>query len=222
MAKKKAAEKPAAETIESFKGFDINMQCRGFQYEIGKSYKHDGDVVACKSGFHACEYPIDMFGYYPPAGNRFARVTQSGELDRNNDGDSKVASSELSVRVEIGIAEIVKAAIDYTFKRAKPVDPYSPESATGESGAASATGARGAASATGWSGAASATGAHSVALATGIYSRALAGETGAIVLVNRDDNGAIRHIRASKVGENGIEPNVWYTLNDAGEFEAVK
>ena len=230
MAKKKAAEKPAAETIESFKGFDGNMQCRGFQYAIGESYKHDGYVVACGSGFHACEYPLDVFGYYPPAGNRFARVVQSGQTAREAIGDSKIASSEITIKAEISIADLIKAAIDYTFKRAKPVDPDSPASATGYSGAASATGDRGAASATGYrgaasatgySGAASATGSHSVAIATGFYGKAMAAETGAIVLVNRDEEGAIRHIRASKVGENGIAPNVWYTLGDNGEFQVV-
>ena len=257
MAKKKAAKKPAAETIESFKGFDGNMQCRGFQYAIGESYKHDGDVVACGSGFHACEYPLDVFGYYPPAGNRFARVVQSGQTAREAIGDSKIASSEITIKAEISIADLIKAAIDYTFKRAKPVDPDSPASATGgsgaasatgdrgaasatgdrgaasatgysgaasatgDSGAASATGYRGAASATGYSGAASATGSHSVAIATGFYGKAMAAETGAIVLVNRDEEGAIRHIRASKVGENGIAPNVWYTLGDNGEFQVV-
>ena len=133
MAKKKAAEKPAAETIESFKGFDGNMQCRGFQYAIGESYKHDGDVVACGSGFHACEYPLDVFTYYPPAGNRFARVVQSGQTAREANGDSKIASSEITIKAEISIADLIKAAIDYTFKRAKPVDPDSPASATGGS-----------------------------------------------------------------------------------------
>ena len=214
MAKKKsAAATPAPEVIESFKGFDSNLRCRYFQYEIGKTYRHDGEIKACGSGFHACEYPLDVFRYYPPADSRFARTTQTGQTDREQDSDSKVASSEITIKAEISIADLIKAAIEYTFKRAKPVDPASP---------ASATGVRGAASATGDSGAASATGDHSVAIATGFYGRAMAGPSGAIVLVNRDDNGAIRHIRASNVGENGIEPNVWYTLNDAGEFEAVK
>ena len=268
MAKKKsAAATPAPEVIESFKGFDSNLRCRYFQYEIGKTYRHDGEIKACGSGFHACEYPLDVFRYYPPADSRFARTTQTGQTDREQDSDSKVASSEITIKAEISIADLIKAAIEYTFKRAKPVDPASPASATGVRGAASATGdsgaasatgdsgaasatgdsgaasatgyrgaasatgvrgaasatgVRGAASATGDSGAASATGDHSVAIATGFYGRAMAGPSGAIVLVNRDDNGAIRHIRASNVGENGIEPNVWYTLNDAGEFEAVK
>jgi hypothetical protein len=95
-------------------------------------------------------------------------------------------------------------------------------SATGNSGAASATGYSGAASATGDSGAASATGLHSAALGAGYGSRAMAGETGAICLVCRNDNGEIVAIRASKVGENGVNPLTWYSLSEAGEFVEVE
>ena len=95
-------------------------------------------------------------------------------------------------------------------------------SATGYRGAASATGIRGAASATGYSGAASATGKHSVAIGAGHVSRAMAGETGAICLVSRNENDEIVAIRASKVGENGVKPNVWYSLSPAGEFVEVE
>ncbi len=95
-------------------------------------------------------------------------------------------------------------------------------SATGYRGAASATGDRGAASATGYSGAASATGRHCVALGSGGNSRAMATDGNALCLVNRADDGSIRHIRAAKCGDAGIEAGVWYRLNDAGEFERCK
>jgi hypothetical protein len=232
------------EAITSFKGFDENWKCRGFQYKLGETFTHDGDVQACESGFHACEYPLDVFNYYPPAGNRFAVVEQSGQLSRHSD-DTKVASKTLTVKAEISLPGLIKAAIEYTVKRCAPIDPESPAysdkdrgaasatgtrgaaSATGDSGAASATGTRGAASATGYSGAASATGTrgaasatgkHSVAMACGYDGRAMAGETGAIVLAYRDDDYNLLHIRASKVGENGIKAGVWYRLGAAGEF----
>jgi hypothetical protein len=168
MAKKKAEK---AETVlVTFKGFNAQMQCTGggepFQYAVGKTYEHKGRVAACEGGFHACEYPLDVLSYYPPAGSRFAIVEQSGDLSRH-DGDTKVASSRIHVKAEIDFAGLIKAAVDWTFSRAKPIDPASPAQSDDECGHASATGYRGAASATGYSGAASATGDSGAASATG-------------------------------------------------------
>ena len=187
------------EEITAYKGFDANLQCRGFQYEIGKEYEHDGAVEACASGFHACEYPLDVFGYYPPAGSRFAFVKQSGALSRHG-GDSKIASQKISISAELTLPGIIKAAIEYTVSRCCPVDPESPASSTGYRGAASSTGK------------------HSVAMSSGYAGKAMAGESGAIVLVHRNNDGEITSIRASKVGDNGVKPGVWYSLDENGEF----
>ena len=235
---------PAEEAVISYKGFDNAWKCRDFQYKVGKTFTHDGSVNACESGFHACEYPLDVFEYYPPAGSRFAVVKQYGELSRH-DVDSKVASKSISIMAAISISGLVESAIEYTSRRCKPIDPESPASATGDHGAASATGYKGAASATGHKGAASATGYMGAASATGDQGAALAtGDHGAasatgkasvaaatglngsakgasgcaIVLVRRDVDGTIIHIRASKVGENGVKPGVWYSLDENGEF----
>ncbi len=258
------ADKP--QSIKAYKGFNPDMTCRGYQFEVGKTYTHDGVVAACKSGFHSCEYPLDVFNYYTPASSVFAEVDAAGTIARHNQ-DSKIASSVLTIKASIDLPGIIKAAIEYTFSRCKPVDPKSPASATGDQGAASATGyqgaasatayqgaasatgdhgaasatgyqgaasatgtrgaasatgTRGAASATGTRGAASATGEHSVAIGCGYEASAMAAATGAIVLVHRNDDGEIIHIRASKVGENGIKAGVFYTLNEAGEFVEVK
>lgn len=206
--KKIEAESVEAEPIISYKGFAADWKCRDFQYEIGKYYEHKGDVEACSSGFHACEYPLDVFAYYPPLSSSFAIVEQSGKIAKHS-GDSKIASSQIKIKAAINLAGIINAAIEYTFARAKPIDPASP---------ASATGWRGAASATGWSGAASATGLHSVAMASGANGKACGVIGTAIVLVNRASDGSILHIRASKIGENGLKADIWYSLDDAGEF----
>ena len=210
--KKQTKKEQAAEIITTYKGFDQNMQCRGYQFEIGKTYEHDGEAKACAGGFHACEYPLDVFSYYPPAGSRFAMVEQSGCLSRHGN-DSKVASRKITIKAELSIAGLVKAAIEYTTSRCLPVDPDSPASSTGyqgaasstgdlgaasstgdqgaasstgDLGAASSTGDRGAASSTGYQGAASSTGRYSVAMACGLEGRAMASEGSAIVLCYRE------------------------------------
>ena len=153
----------------NYKGMDKDMKCRGFLYEVGKEYETD-KAVACECGFHACEYPLDVFNYYPPAGSRFFEVEQSGELSKNDD-DSKVASTKIKIGAELNIAGLVKAAVEYTKERCTQREG---ERATGDQGAASAAGTRGAASATGYQGAASATGDQGAASATGYQGAASA------------------------------------------------
>ena len=155
--------------IKSYKGFNKDMKCRGFQYEEGKDYETD-KAEACETGFHACEYPLDCFGYYAPASSEFHVVEQSGELSRNG-GDSKVASTKIHIGAKISIAGMVKAAIEFTMSRIKPEaksdENYGASSATGNYGASSATGDYGASSATGYKGASSATGDYGASSATG-------------------------------------------------------
>ena len=126
--------------ITSYKGFDSEWKCRGFQYEVGATYEHSGEVTVCESGFHACEYPLDVFCYYPPSTSKFAIVEQGGETHKKQDGDSKIASRSISIKAEIGISALVKAAVEFTKSKCRPIDPLSPASATGYYGAASATG----------------------------------------------------------------------------------
>ncbi|WP_431193942.1 DUF7666 domain-containing protein, partial [Comamonas trifloxystrobinivorans] len=147
----------ADQPIITYKGFDKDLKCRNFQYEIGGTYENEKGAAACKYVFHACEHPLNVFEYYVPAGNRFAVVEQSGAISRH-DSDTKVASSKITIKAEIGIPGLVKAAVEYVTSRCKPIDPDSPASSTGNYGAASSTGNYGAASSTGNRGAASSTG----------------------------------------------------------------
>ena len=204
----------------NYKGMDKDMKCRGFQYEVGKEYETD-KAVACECGFHACEYPLDVFNYYPPAGSRFFEVEQSGELSKN-DGDSKVASTKIKIGAELNIAGLVKAAVEYTKERCTQGEG---ERATGFKGASSATGDYGASSATGDYGASSATGKASVAMASGVGGRAMGAFGCAICLVERGEwdgeTYPIVSVRAAIVDGETIQPGVWYTLK-GGEFVEVE
>lgn len=207
--KKKAASE---EVVTAYKGFKQDLTCRGYQFEIGGTYKHEGEVEACASGFHSCEYPLDVFGYYAPGESRFAIVKASGQLSRHDD-DSKIASATLVVEAEINMPTMISRAIDWIMSK---VDKSVEQTVVGET--ASNTGNRSAASNTGYQSAAEVSGKESVAASLGIEGRARASAGSAIVLCHRDDEGRLIHIRASKVGENGVEPDTWYQLNAEGEF----
>ena len=104
--------------LKTYKGFDKNLKCRDFQYEIGKEFETDG-AKCCQYGFHACEYPLDCFGYYSPAESRFCEVEQSGVIDKdNNSNDSKIASSKIKIGAELDIAGIIKASINFIKEKA--------------------------------------------------------------------------------------------------------
>jgi len=226
---------PAQPAILAIKGFGPDWTCRGFQFEIGKTYRHEGKVAACESGFHSIEgHPLEVFDYYAPGLSRYAEVEASGEIARHN-GDSKIASAQITIKAELHIPEIVARAVKWVFDRALPTEG---SSATGDQGAASATGVRGAASATGYQGAASATGYQGAASATGDQGAASAtGERGAamacgyagrvsgadgnaLFLTERDDDGNIIAVWAGIVGRDGIKAGVWYALKDGKPTEA--
>ena len=295
--------------IIAYKGFDKNLKCRDYQYEIGKTFEHKGKVEACESGFHACEYPLDVFSYYPPSSSRFAIVKMHGETSKDSD-DTKIASAKITIETEIKLPEMINRAVDWIKNKvnwgddkasntgnrsaatntgnrsaatntgnrsaatntgdwsaatntgnrsaATNTGDWSAATNTGNRSAATNTGNRSAATNTGYQSAATNTGYQSaatntgnrsaatntgyqsaatntgnrsaaevsgcgsVAIAIGWNSKSKADNDGAIVCVYRDCNGNLMHIKASKVGENGIKANTWYTLDANGEFIEVE
>ena len=156
--------------IHSYKGFDKDLKCRGFAYEIGKDYEQDGKIKCCKNGFHACEFPLDVFNYYAPGGNsRYCTVTQSGVTDKEK-GDSKVASSKIHIETEIGLNGIIKAGVKFILDKVNWKNQK--ESNTGDQSAATNTGDYSAATNTGNYSAATNTGNYSAATNTGDQSAA--------------------------------------------------
>ncbi|EEN6473449.1 hypothetical protein G5W47_005207 [Salmonella enterica subsp. enterica] len=229
--------------IVTFKGFNKDLKCRDFQFEIGKTFHHDGKVEACGSGFHACECPFDVFSYYPPAESRYAETISFGVTDRKEEGDTKIASASITIKAELTLPQFIQRGIEWIWSKidksleqqimtgyqssatntgyqsaATNTGDWSAATNTGYQSAATNTGNRSAATNTGDRSAAEVSGSQSVAASLGIEGKARASEGGAIVLCYRDKNGELIHIRASKVGENGIMPNTWYQLNEDGEF----
>ena len=159
-----------------YKGFDKDLKCLGFQYEVGKEYIHEGTVELCKSGFHACENPFDVFAFYPPDNlHRFCVVEGSGKEDVKR---NKTSFEKLKIKVELGLSKFIKAGVQFCLDRVKwtnrasATGDYSGASATGDCSGASVTGDCSGASATGFKSGASATGRCSGASATGDYSEA--------------------------------------------------
>ena len=157
--------------MRAFKGFNKDLTCRGYQYEEGKEF-HTERAECCDTGFHACEYPLDCFGYYDPAHSVFHEVELSGEMDKSRD-NTKVCATDIKIGARLSIAGLVKMAIDFTMskvnKEAGSDERHGFASATGNCGASSATGNYGASSATGDYGASSATGDYGASSATGNY-----------------------------------------------------
>ena len=155
--------------IIGYKGFDKNLQCRGFQYEVGKTFEHEGDVSCCNSGFHFCENPFDVFGYYPPSDCRYCSVEGSGKSDNDNK-DSKVSVSKLHISAEIDLKGMIDAGIKFIFDKVNWKDDKNTN--TGDQSAATNTGDCSAATNTGNCSAATNTGDRSAATNTGDRSAA--------------------------------------------------
>ena len=154
---------------KAFKGFNKDLTCRGFQYEEGKEFE-TARAECCEEGFHACEYPLDCFGYYNPAQSVYHEVELDGDMDQSG-SDTKICATKIKIGARLSIAGLVKAAIDFTMSRvnkeASSDERHGYASATGNCGASSATGNCGASSATGDYGASSATGNCGASSATG-------------------------------------------------------
>ena len=230
----------------TFKGTDKDMKCHGgFQYELEKTYMDDGAIHCGDKGFHSCEAPMDVWSYFAPIdGNRFFSCEADGEIDRS-DKDGKIASSELTLKSEIGISGIITAQIEYTKKLSKGniAQGYMGHAAAqGYMGHAAAQGDMGHAAAQGYMGHAAAQGdwghaaaqgdwghaevhgENSIAAAFGIDGRAMAEKIGSWltayewVYTNKWD---IKDGKCVRVDGEKIKPNVWYKLEN-GEFVEVE
>ena len=198
--------------MKAYKGFDQNLKCRDFQFEVGKAYEEkEADICSC--GFHACENPLDVFGYYSPSDSRYCEVDLDANEQRSS--DSKRVGKYIKIAAEIGIPGLVKAGVEYIkekvdWKNAK-------ESNTGDQSAATNTGNWSAATNTGDRSAAVVEGKESIAIATGYESKAK-GSLGCFLVLAEwgeiDHEYHIIDVKTVKVDGENIKPNTFYTLKD--------
>ena len=198
--------------IKGYKGFDKNLQCRGFQYKVGETFEEKGTIKACESGFHFCENPFNVFNYYSPSDSRYCNVEGDGKIDTDN-SDSKVACSKLHIHTEIGLSGLISAGVKFILDK---VD-WGNNKATN-------TGDRSAATNTGDQSAASVEGKDSIAIVTGYDSKAKGAMGCWIVLTERGDwdgnTYPIINVQAFKVDGISIKADTFYKLKNSKPVEA--
>lgn len=214
--------------MKAYKGFNADMTCRGFQFEEGKTYEHEGEVKLCESGFHACEDPLDIFGYYAPSGSEFHEVELEGVSDERED-DTKVVAKKITIGARLGIDKIIKACVEFRFSKiekelknsgykgaASNSGNCGAASNSGDKGAASNSGDYGVASNSGNKGVAETSGKHSIAISVGYDSKARGALGTWIVLAERDEwdgeGFPIKDVRAFKVDGEQVKADTWYKL----------
>lgn len=183
--------------MKTYKGFNKDLRCRGFQYEVGNEYETDQAEV-CKTGFHACENPLDCFSYYPPGQSVFHEVEQDGEISRS-DNDSKIASTRIKIGAKISVQEIISATFDFVKKRTSSRKRRGDCSAV-EAGYESAVEA----------------GDCSVVYA-GDGSKVCAG-LHSVIAIQFWKNNEFQCIKFAEVDGKKIMPNTYYKLDKNGEF----
>ena len=235
------------EKLKAYKGFNLDMTCKGKKYAEGETYK-EKDANVCTTVMHACEYPLDVFEYYPPGSSVYHEVEKSGNLSKSTD-DSKVASTELKIGAKLDICGLVHAAIEYTKSRCTTefTDPklatagyrgaatagYRGAATAGNSGAATAgnsgaatAGYRGAATAGDYGAATSrgksASGKNGLSVARG-NGCMVKGGIGAILVIAEEsqDTYDVESWKAVIVDGKKIKADTWYKLDD-GDLVEVK
>lgn len=210
--------------MKAYKGFDKDLKCREFQYEVGKEYEEENSAL-CKKGFHACENPLDTFWYYRPTDSRYCEVDVDDNGERNST-DSKVCGKHIKISAEIGLKGVINAGVRFVFDKCESATE---ENASGESGNAAASGERGNAAASGWRGTAVVTGFAGRATALGEQCLAVAwgedslarGTVGNwIVVSERDDDGNIIDVKIAKVDGDTVKADTWYKLVNGEIMEA--
>lgn len=215
----KSSTTTAGMKITAYKGFDKNWQCKGYQYEVGKAYEHTGEVSLCNSGFHVCEAPMDILDYYGLDG-KIAEVELGGVTDEK-EANSKRVGSSIFIKAEMTMGELISAQVEWCKKnaggKAASSGDYSTAASSGDCSKAASSGDYSKAASNGDYSTA-ACGKNGYSFVAGLGGR-VKGDQGSALSAGYVDQQGRRRIAVAYVGENGIQPNVWYRVGGDGNFE---
>lgn len=211
--------------MKAYKGFNRDMTCRGFQFEEGKTYEHQGDVKLCESGFHACEDPLDCLRYYDPCESVYHEVEIDGVSDERKE-DTKVVGGKIRIGERMAFKSIVKASIEFAFASCKNVENGDYASGDRSSQAASGDWSTQAASGYGSSQVASGHGSsqettrkNCVMMSAGDAGKAK-GKIGSWIVLTEWEKG-VPNVVARRIDGEEIKEDVWYTLRN-GKFVEIE
>jgi hypothetical protein len=207
--------------MKGYKGFDKNLKCRDFQFEVGKEYIHEGEIKLCNSGFHFCESPLDVFDYYLPSESRFAEI-EADQVSYEKSNDSKRVSKKITIKTELNLHSFLEARLNFILEN---IDlKNAKENNKKVRGAASNSGWQGAASNSGEQGAASNSGEDGIAMSVGIESKAKAIKGTWIVLSEwkiKDNKYHRIDVQAKIVDGKKIKADTFYILKNGKFTKAV-
>ena len=203
-------------TTIAYKAFADDFTCRSFQYEVGKTYTHDGKISMCNAGFHACENPLDVLNYYNLCDSRFAVVELSGEILKHDEEDSKLCAATLHVRAELKFPDFVKTAVQCVIEACKPKDGESSErvmSSSGENAQLASSGKYAKLASSGENAKLASSGENGVLCSSGCDARAK-GKAGTwIALAEFDDDGKCVGFATGCAGKD-FPADVWVRAKD--------
>ena len=198
MSKPRAKPPANKDIVLAVKGFDQNLQCKGYQFVIGQTYEHNGKVVACESGFHACENPLDVWSYYGPCESRFALVELSGEFSRH-EADSKIAAARITIKAELSLPDFIGRAVSWLIEHIKSGEKasghYSQLAASGDSSRLAASGK------------------NSVIASSAISAIAKGADGTWLSLAEFGGDGKCVGFATGCIGRDGLKPDTWYRAN---------
>ena len=205
------------EKIISYKGFDENFRCRGFQYEVGKEYEEEV-AECCNKGFHACENPIDVWEYYDVTNSRFAIVEQSGNIDKQN---NKICSSRIRIKAELKFADFVKLCVDTLIEKCKVKSNDGLTDNGGYSAQIASSGNYARIGSSGYNTRIKSEGQNAVIMCAGSQSKARAKKGSWITLAEYDNKGKPICVKTEQVDGERIKEDTWYRLV-YGEFKEIE